>query len=89
METFKGYQVITPKYKSWDKGLRLKVNPIYSVCSNWKPYSYMWDGENSDFCYVCLTSNLEERFTEPFTKDMNIDDAIAFANRLYKLSKNK
>ena len=46
MSTFKGYEVITPKYKSWDKGLRLKVNDTYSVCCNWKPFSYMWDGED-------------------------------------------
>jgi len=89
MNTFKGYEVITPKYKSWDKGLRLKVNSLYSVCANWKPYSYMWDGDNSDFCRVCLTSDLEERFVFGFTKDMNIDDAIQFANRLYKLKGNK
>ena len=47
----------------------------------------MWDGDYSDYCYVCLTSNIEERFTEAFTKDMNINEAIEFANRLHKLSK--
>jgi hypothetical protein len=88
MKMFKGYEVITPKYKSWDKGLRLKVNDTYSVISHWKPFSYMWDGDYSNYCYVCLTENIEERFTEAFTKDMNINEAIEFANRLHKL-KNK
>ena len=87
MKMFKGYEVVTPKYKSWDKGLRLRVNDTYSVISHWKPFSYMWDGDYSDYCYVCLTSNFEERFTEAFTKDMNINEAIEFANRLHKLSK--
>jgi hypothetical protein len=87
MKMFKGYEVVTPKYKSWDKGLRLRVNDTYSVISHWKPFSYMWDGDYSDYCYVCLTSNIEERFTEAFTKDMNINEAIEFANRLHKLSK--
>jgi len=88
MNEFKGYEVITPKYKSWDKGLRLKVNPIYSVYSNWKPFSYMWEGDYSDYCYVCLTSDIENQFVFSFTKNMNINEAIEFANRLYKL-KNK
>ena len=89
METFKGYQVIIPKYKSWDKGLRLKVNPVYSVHCNWKPGSSMWDGDECPYCEVCLTSDLGKQFVFGFTKDMGIDEAIAFANRLYKLSNNK
>ena len=87
MNTFKGYEVVTPKYKSWDKGLRLKVNEVYSVYSPWKPYSYMWEGEESTACYVCLTENIGERFTEPFTRDMDINEAIDFANRLYNKRK--
>jgi hypothetical protein len=88
MSTFKGYEVVTPKYKSWDKGLRLKVNDIYSVCCNWKPFSYMWDGDDCRYCGVCLTSDLENQFVFSFTGDMSVGEAIEFANRLYKL-KNK
>ena len=83
MNTFKGYEVVTPKYKSWDKGLRLKVNDIFSVCCSWKPNSYMWNGEECPYCEVCLTSDLENQFVFGFTKDMGIDEAIAFANHLY------
>jgi len=88
MKTFKGYEVITPKYKSWDKGLRLKVNDTYSVYVGWKPFSYMWDGEECPYCEVCLTSDLEKQFVFGFTKDMGINEAIEFANRLNTL-KNK
>jgi hypothetical protein len=89
MKTFKGYEVITPKYKSWDKGLRLKVNDTYSVYVGWKPFSYMWDGDDCKYCGVCLTSDLENQFVFSFTKDMGVTEAIEFANRLYKLSNNK
>lgn len=88
MNTFKGYEVVTPKYKSWDKGLRLKINDTYSVCCNWKPFSYMWDGDDCRYCGVCLTSDLENQFVFSFTGDMGVMEAIDFANRLYKL-KNK
>jgi hypothetical protein len=83
MNTFKGYEVVTPKYKSWDKGLRLKVNDIFSVYVGWKPNSYMWNGEECPYCSVCLTSDLENQFVFGFTKDMGIDEAIDFANHLY------
>jgi len=88
MKTFKGYEVITPKYKSWDKGLRLKVNDTYSVYVGWKPNTYMWNGEECPYCEVCLTSDLEKQFVFGFTKDMGINEAIEFANRLNTL-KNK
>jgi hypothetical protein len=88
MNTLKGYEVVTPKYKSWDKGLRLKINDTYSVYVGWKPYSYMWEGDECKYCGVCLTSDLEKQFVFPFTGDMSVKESIEFANRLYKL-KNK
>ena len=88
MNTFKGYEVITPKYKSWDKGLRLKVNELFSVEASWKPYSHMWNGTDYyEYCSVCLTSDLENQFVFGFTKDMDINEAIDFANHLYNKRK--
>lgn len=84
MNAFKGYEVITPKYKSWDKGLRLKVNEMYSVCASYKPYSYMWRySDYCKYCEVCLTSDLEKECVFGFTKHMDINEAIEFANQLY------
>jgi hypothetical protein len=83
MNTFKGYEVITPKYKSWDKGLRLKVNELYSVCAHSKPCSYMWDGDECEYCGVCLTSDLENQYVFRFTKDMSVTEAVEFANQLF------
>ena len=84
MNTFKGYEVITPKYKSWDKGLRLKVNELYSVCAYSKPYSYMWrGGDYFKYCGVCLTSDLENQYVFRFTKDLDINEAIEYANQLF------
>ena len=49
----------------------------------------MWDGEDCKYCGVCLTSDLENQFVFSFTKDMNLMEAIEFANRLYKLKNKK
>ena len=87
MKTFKGYEVITPKYKSWDKGLRLKVNEIFSVYVRSKPNSWMWDGEYCKYCEVCLTSDLENQVVFGFTKDLDINQAIEFANQLFSKRK--
>lgn len=84
MNKFKNYEVVTPKFKSWDKGLRVKVNKKYSLYNMSKPGNWYWK-YSFDNWGVCLTSDLNERFVFPFTKGMNWEDALEFANKYVKL----
>lgn len=89
MNTFRNYEVIIPRFKSWNRGIRVKVNERYSLYNFSKPGTYLWR-EDSPYWMVCLTSKIEEESycLSSFTKDMTFDEAVAFADRLYNLLKN-
>jgi hypothetical protein len=85
MNSFRGYEVITPKYKSWNKGLRVKINEKYSVYNFSKNGTSLF-GEESPYWYVCLTSKIEEQFysNSAFTNgNMLFEEAVEFANQLF------
>lgn len=88
MKKFRNYEVVTPKFKSWDKGIRVKVNEKYSLYNYSKPGSWMWR-DDSPYWKVCLTSKLEEQFysLSAFTNDMTWEDALEFANMMFKKTK--
>ena len=83
MNTFKNFEVVIPKFKSWDKGLRVKINEKYSVYNDWKPGHWFWK-DDSPYWEVCLTSNIEEQFVFGFTKNMLFEEAVEFANYMYE-----
>ena len=86
MTKFRNYEVVVPKFKSWDKGLRVKVNEKYSLYNNWKPGSWMWS-DDSPYWTVCLTSELEKRCVFGFTNDMTWEEGLEFVNMMFKKNK--
>ena len=88
MNTFRNYEVIAPKFKSWDKGMRVKINEKYSVYNFSKPGSWGWK-DDSPYWYVCLTSKIEEQFysNSAFTNgNMLFEEAVEFANKMFKIT---
>ena len=86
MNKFRNYEVVTPKFKSWDKGLRVKVNEKYSLYNYSKTGTSLF-GEDSPYWYVCLTSKIEEQFysNSSFTNgNMLFEEAVGFANKMFK-----
>jgi hypothetical protein len=84
MSKFRNYEVVTPKFKSWDTGIRIKLNPKYSLFNFSKPGSWFWK-DDSPYWKVCLTSKIEEEFfsNSAFTVDMTWDDAVEYGNLLW------
>jgi hypothetical protein len=83
MNAFRNYEVIIPKFKSWDKGIRVKVNEKFSLYNLSKPGSWMWR-DDSPYWGVCLTSELEKRFVFPFTNDMSWEEGLDFCKKYFK-----
>jgi hypothetical protein len=88
MNKFRGYEVVVPKFKSWDKGIRVKINEKYSLYNSAKPGSWFWR-EDSPYWKVCLTGEIENQFysNSSFTNDMSWVEALEFANRMFNKTK--
>lgn len=89
MTKFRNYEVVTPKFKSWDKGIRVKINEKYSLYNFSAPGTWLWK-DDSPYWTVCLTSKIEEQFysNSAFTKDMSWEEGVEFANKMYNKLKN-